>query len=328
MDLEVKEEGQGTVRIESVTPAILQPYLIEGSRPISLIGRHFKGIFLEFPAEGFSAWFSRFLPDQPLVLQAQGSGSVLELRIAWRHRIRGKWETIEEAGMPPQYFQMAFTPHVATRAIFEQPVEYQTFDVHFELPYLEKFGLDYAMMDRFIAKVHTRQPAELAPHPYKCSLEMLHIVRMILNSKHSAPGRQRQLRHHIAALLTAALEVVAWFEGVPMPLTQSDREALHRIREILDKADVDQYPGNDELLMRVFPHLNTWKLNYGFKQLFATNPQDYFLRRRFSEAQQLLAKGKRVSDVAIEVGYESATTFIKEFRKRFGVTPKQWKMRH
>jgi len=328
MELEVFEEGYGLVQLTREVPRDLLPYLREPATPLVMIGKNLRALLLEFSGEGFQAWFNRVWAARPLVLNGRGERAVLELRIAWRHHIRGSWENVEDPSLPPLFFQLAFTPHIKTKAIFETAAEYQTFDIHFALAYLQDFGLEYKMMERFIASVSKREPATLNVHPYKCNTEMVHLIQHLLSSDYSLVGKKRQLHNHIDSILTAALEIVSEAVGVKLPLTTQDRQALYAVRDILDREPVDEYPGNDVLLRKVHPHLNTWKLNYGFKQVFGTSPKDYFLRRRFSEACERLAKGQQIADVAIWMGYGSSTTFGKEFRKRFGVSPKQWQIRH
>lgn len=328
MDLEVFEQGYGLVQLTRDVPKDLVHYLSEPAVPLVMIGNNLRALLLEFTGDGFQAWFNRVWAARPLVLNGRGERAVLELRVAWRHRIKGSWENVEDPSLPPLFFQLAFTPYIKTRVVLESAVEYQTFDVHFTLAYLQVFGLDYKMMERFITRVSKGEPTTLNPHPYKCSDEMVHLIRFLLHSDYSLAGKKRQLHNHIDSILTAALEIVSATDQVKLPLTTQDREALYAVREILDTEPVDEYPGNDVLLRKVHPHLNTWKLNYGFKQLFGTNPQDYFLNRRFSEARERLAKGQKIADVAIWMGYGSSTTFGKEFRKRFGVTPTQWRMRN
>lgn len=326
MDLELFEEGFGKINLSTHVPAHLQSLLLQPATPHVITGHQFTALLEQFSGDGFQAWYNRVWAQRPFRLLTRGDLSALELRVAWRHRIEGRWDTIDEPSLPPQYFQLAFTPHIQTQAIFRAAAEYQTFDIHFSLSYLQNFGLDYPLMDRFITQVLLRHPAALAPHPYPCSAEMIHLIQLLLHSQHSAAGKRRQLQHLIGAILTAALEVVRMTDDVSLPLTMQDRSALYAIREFLDQAPLDEYPGNDVLLRHVHPHLNTWKLNYGFRQVFAINPEEYFLRRRFSEAQAMLAQGRRVIDVAHFLGYSTSSTFIKEFRKRFGTTPKQWRM--
>jgi len=61
-----------------------------------------------------------------------------------------------------------------------------------------------------------------------------------------------------------------------------------------------------------------------FKETVGRSPMDYVTDLRLAMAQGLLKKNKPVGFVANEVGYESASTLARIYKKRFGITPKQW----
>ncbi len=59
-----------------------------------------------------------------------------------------------------------------------------------------------------------------------------------------------------------------------------------------------------------------------FKEVTASSPIQYLKKIRLDKAQKLLMKqGIRVNEVAIAVGYESATQFSREFKRYFGKPP-------
>ena len=61
-----------------------------------------------------------------------------------------------------------------------------------------------------------------------------------------------------------------------------------------------------------------------FKDTVGKAPMEYLTDLRLAIAQGLLEKNKPVSLVANEVGYENASSLSRVFKKRFGITPKQW----
>ena len=61
-----------------------------------------------------------------------------------------------------------------------------------------------------------------------------------------------------------------------------------------------------------------------FKQEVGQTAGDYILDWRVAIAQNLLKKGRSVSWVANEVGYENASALARAFRKKTGTSPKQW----
>lgn len=59
-----------------------------------------------------------------------------------------------------------------------------------------------------------------------------------------------------------------------------------------------------------------------FKEVTASSPIQYLKKIRLSKARDLLLEHKvRVNEAAMEVGYESATQFSREFKRYFGLTP-------
>lgn len=61
-----------------------------------------------------------------------------------------------------------------------------------------------------------------------------------------------------------------------------------------------------------------------FRKTVGLPPMEYLTELRMNTAKTLLKKNKAASIVANEVGYESASSLSRVFKKRFGMTPKQW----
>jgi hypothetical protein len=321
MILEIEQEGKGEIEIFQSIPKELEGFLIASALPIAAYSPDFNILLQEFKGNGFSAWYSRYWMHAPVVLKARGDIPMLELRIAIKNIIRGKWDTIANPELLTHYFQMGFVPYVATRAIFEGVQEYQTFDIHFETSFLKELGIDYKTLDRFLNKVDKDQPAELSKYSYPCTPFMIDAVNNILHNTYSPAGKAYMLRNHITAILIAALEQVGKDELGKLPLSAADIEALHHVRKLIEE-NVPVYLSNDVLVAKAYPTLNAFKLSYGFKRVFGVNPYDYYLQLRFALGKQLLLQGHTVASVGNELEYDSPTTFIKEFKKRFGYTPK------
>lgn len=64
---------------------------------------------------------------------------------------------------------------------------------------------------------------------------------------------------------------------------------------------------------------------YHFCRVFALQKgmplMDYVSKRRLSVARTELTKGKKIIDIAVDYGYETASGFAKAFRKEFGYSP-------
>jgi len=323
MNLEIKQEGYGEIEFSDSIPDAVTKSVLNCGRVVVLSGHQCIGLFQQFQGDGFSAWYNKFLISAPTILNARGDVRVLELRIALRNIIKGKWDQINQAELPVNHFQMGFVPHIITKAIFEAPQLYETFDIHFEFSFLEKIGIDYKTLDRFMKLVYDNQPAELSKRPFKCTNFMLDSIYVLLQNSYTAAGKARLLHNNVTNILIAALEEVGKEEIDNLPLSIQDIDALHHVKELIE-THCPVYPGNDVLIKKARNTLNAFKLSYGFKRLFGVSPYEYFQEQRFLMAKGLLREGNKVNSVAHELEYESSTAFIKAFRQRFHRTPKQF----
>lgn len=72
--------------------------------------------------------------------------------------------------------------------------------------------------------------------------------------------------------------------------------------------------------------LNPNKLQTGFKYLYSTTLNEYVTNSRLEQAKILLQnKEYNVNAVVAAVGLESSSYFSKIFKKKYGITPKQYK---
>lgn len=324
MNLQIVQEGFGPVEIFYDMPKDLKKFLIDSALPVGMRGHKFNALMQQFTGEGFSTWHNLYWMETPLVLTARGDEPVLELRMAIRNTIHGSWEHIITSVLPEYYFQLSYAPHVMTRAIFEMPVEYQTFDIHFELKFLEEIGLDYQMLSRFIDHVQNNNPVELAPYPFRCTPRMKDSMNAILRNSYSPEGKKHLLRSSVLDILVEALEEVTKNRQVFPAIKAADQDKLEEVKRLI-ASDAPVYRGNGKLCRAT--GLNEFMLSFGFKHLFKMTPFEFFQDERFEKGKTLLRQGLAVTAVAHALEYASPSPFIAEFKSRFGYTPKEFQMR-
>jgi AraC-like DNA-binding protein len=61
-----------------------------------------------------------------------------------------------------------------------------------------------------------------------------------------------------------------------------------------------------------------------FQQIYGTTPRQYLRDYRITKAKELLNKGHSVTQVCLDVGYESLPTFSKVFKQGTGYSPKAY----
>jgi AraC-like DNA-binding protein len=70
--------------------------------------------------------------------------------------------------------------------------------------------------------------------------------------------------------------------------------------------------------------INHGKLNMGFRKMYGTTVFGYLRRMRLLEAKRLIDQGEmNVTEVALNVGYNSLPSFSKAFTEFYGIPPMQ-----
>lgn len=71
--------------------------------------------------------------------------------------------------------------------------------------------------------------------------------------------------------------------------------------------------------------LNIKKLKMGFKEFYGSPVFTFLLNYKLDYSKRLLdEKQMNVSEIALQIGYSNSSHFIAAFKKKFGVTPKQF----
>jgi AraC family transcriptional regulator len=93
---------------------------------------------------------------------------------------------------------------------------------------------------------------------------------------------------------------------------------------------MDSFFGGDVRLAEVAREacLSPYHFNRLFRDAFGQTPNQYLQRKRLASAKRLLAcSEQRVTDICLEVGFESVTSFSALFRRHFGCSPREYRSR-
>ena len=105
-------------------------------------------------------------------------------------------------------------------------------------------------------------------------------------------------------------------------LKPDDIDRIHHAKEILTQQS-DHPPLLLDLARQV--GLNDWTLKRGFREIFGTTAFGYLHDYRLEQARQLLLENRlNVSQIACQIGFGSCSYLSKVFRKKYGVSPKQY----
>ena len=115
-------------------------------------------------------------------------------------------------------------------------------------------------------------------------------------------------------------------ENCPFLDNEKDAKKLKEAREILLNNLVNP-PTLKDLSNQT--SLTEYKLKEGFKQVYGTTVYGFVLDKKMEIAREKLEKNEvQVKEIAFELGYENPSHFIAAFKKKYGITPKQFAMKN
>jgi AraC-like DNA-binding protein len=130
------------------------------------------------------------------------------------------------------------------------------------------------------------------------------------------------------ALLTAHSEVGKRVSKLPAK-KPATREELYR-RLLRGRDYLDSFFTGPVSLAEVASEacLSPYHFHRLFREAFCETPNQYLQRKRLATAERLLSGGENsVTDICLEVGFESITSFSALFRRRFGFSPREYRHR-
>ena len=89
--------------------------------------------------------------------------------------------------------------------------------------------------------------------------------------------------------------------------------------------DLTEPPTIEQLAQQVA--ISTHKLKEGFKEIYGDSVYSFLLTYKMDKAKEFLSSGRyNVNEVALKLGYSTASHFIAAFKRKFEITPKKYVM--
>lgn len=106
-------------------------------------------------------------------------------------------------------------------------------------------------------------------------------------------------------------------------LSHSDREIVLKAKDFIDK-ELDYSPSYKEISEHV--HVSVSKLSKDFADFIGVPIHTYIIEQRLEKSTAFLAKKDlTISQIASLVGYNKASNFTDAFRRKYGMTPSEYR---
>lgn len=155
---------------------------------------------------------------------------------------------------------------------------------------------------------------------YYMNMKILSTLQEILNSSHIQQHRYHYLKLKLRELLFAIHQHTHVGPVRTIDPITSDINVLEKIRAHLI-LHLDN-PPNINKLSKMFL-LNEKKLKQDFKTIYGCTVYAFVIQERMKKAKKLLFENHNVNELAMLLGYQSVSHFIKIFKSYHGCTPKE-----
>lgn len=154
---------------------------------------------------------------------------------------------------------------------------------------------------------------------YFMDMKILDILHEILESRQIRHHRYHYLKLKLRELLFVIHQHIHSVPSCPTGYAKSDT-IMEKVRAQLI-LHLDNPPNVTELSKTFM--LNEKKLKQNFKNTYGCTIYAFVIRERMKKAKKLLFQNHNVNELAMLLGYQSVSHFIKVFKTHHGCTPKE-----
>lgn len=305
-------------------PAELTRYQVPGGNASAIANDHLQLIFQELAAGRSQVFYSVLLVDKKCSFRIRDESPYLRAYFSLQHdrslEIAGLGKMIIKEGQ----FNLIYSPTIDVVNHLEGVREYITLGVHYDLSLLEEWAQYFPQLAVFLEQVKAGVPALLLARPEWITRQMQDVTYKLLHISLEDGASQKYFTLLANTLLFHLLhqavqqQPASNYSHYEMGGIQAAREMIRKniryhfvIREIAQKVG-----------------MNEFKLKNGFRELFGNGLYEYLRSERMQAARELLGEpGRSIKEIASLTGYRSVNSFIKAFKKMYGVTPGDFRKR-
>ncbi|MBA4055487.1 MAG: hypothetical protein C0490_12300 [Marivirga sp.] len=195
--------------------------------------------------------------------------------------------------------------------------------ITFDLPYLTSLLQCYesGSLQTLSKNIYKKENFLATNHSVKWNGRIAEVVQLIRHCQFYGPTRYIFIESKMLELFVLQMEQLHSLQtsSEKDQWRKEDKEKMHAVKEYIENAYLE--PLTLKGLTYTFG-LNEFKLKKGYKHFFKTTVFEHILQLRMKKAQHLLSEHQMtISEVAQFIGYNNASSFSYEYKKRFGYSP-------
>jgi AraC-like DNA-binding protein len=316
--------NQQEYRLSRDIPAELTRYQIPGSSASAIANEYLKMIIQELAAGASKVFYSVYWVDKKATSRTRDDAPFFRAYLALQHdqhlEVAGLGKMLVKEGQ----FNFIYSPTLDVVRHQDGVREYISLGIEYDKAILEEWAVYFPLLGNFLEKAKAGEPAVLLPRPEWITKEIQDITYKLLHISLDDGANQKYFTLLVNTLLFHLLyqavqqQPASNYNHYEMNSIQAARDMIRKniryhfvIREIAQKVG-----------------MNEFKLKNGFRELFGNGVYEYLRSERMQVARQLLGEsGRSIKEIASMTGYRSVNSFIKAFKKMYGVTPGEFRKR-
>jgi len=304
-------------------PATLTRYLLPVSSRVSAI----KNERIELLLQESKAWSSKlyhsvYRTTRSTELHVRDEGPFFFMYLALQHDRRVEIDGLGTVLFREGQYNLLYAPRFDMLSVHEKGKEYITMSLQYDRSALEEWSSYFPPLAGFLEKVAAGQPAILLEGHRWINREIQDSIHRLTHISLEVPGYRMYFDLMTRTLLFHLL-LQAGQQNPASPYTHYEIDGIYAAREMI-RQNIRRHFVIRELAQKV--GVNEFKLKNGFREIFGNGVYEYLRLERMQEARELLHTPTRsIKEIAAQTGYKSVNSFIKAFKKEFGLTPGEYR---
>lgn len=251
--------------------------------------------------------------------RVQAGESGVEFTMMLTNQIYNHLGGLKPVEIQQSFFNITYLPFVDSLVRFEKGQFYSTLDIYLKDAFLNELLVDFpSVMEPVMnARAHKTAKQVFSFHA-PSTLFMSDLARSISHYLNLGPAYMPVVDKNVEGLIAHA---VAYKMGDNQ--SSLDNKRTHLLNEIYRKiiGDLSKFPGIEELAQ--FAQTNPTTLRKEFKEAFNITMKQCWITHRMDEALHMVVheREKRISDIALTLGFNCLENFSKAFKAKYKHSP-------
>lgn len=302
----------------------LNRYLVLGSYPSVFLDADGQIIMQELHSPSCQVQHTVFQMSKKSDIRIRGKAPILQICIALQQYHQLEIEGLGAIHIREGQFNLIYTPGNEMHIKLEADKEYISLILNYNLFALQEMAPYFRGLAVFLDKVRSGQPAILQlAHPW-VTKEIQDTIYRVLHCSVDIPSYPvffdlliKTLLFHLLLQSNQKQPASNYFHY--------EVDGIYAARDMIRK-NIRYHFIIREIAQKV--GMNESKLKNGFRELFGNGVYEYLQTERMIEAQHLLFEpGRSIKEIAALTGYKSVNSFIKAFKKKYRLTPGEFRRR-